>query len=498
MITLNDYNVDGGEGESGFLGDQGTGEASLLKAMQAGQITGRDTTNLPLTQEPLKVESLEESFKLLENRAKDIKLLNAMPKMTAYNTVEEFLQLVSYGAQRGGFYDEGELSDVEDSTYERRSVQVKYMQVTGEVTLQAQMVRSYVKAMSQEVKNKMMWITRLANTWMTRGDSSVIPQQFDGIFKQHESVGSGTGYLYSTYEQYYQSGSVIDLRGGIMNQASIENGAVFVDEAFGDVTDIFAPTGVISAFTQDYYTTQRILQNGTAFNGTIGVGNMKSVSTTIGDVNLNSDKMMKRGPLKYTTTPADSTKAPAAPASLTASVVADTVAKFTSGEAGNVFYAVVAVNRYGESNLTAYGTAVTLAAGFSVDLTITPGSGAIAPSGYNIYRTKVTTASTPSGLKFYPIQKVSVSQLAAGFNGAAANVARDRGYFMPGTEDGFLTAFNDEVLSWKQLAPLSKLDLAVLSMSRRFICFMFGTPALYAIKKIVRFINAKSTNAVDN
>jgi hypothetical protein len=42
----------------------------------------------------------------------------------------------------GGFYGEGALSDVQDSTYIRRAEKIKYIQVTGEVTLQAQMVKS--------------------------------------------------------------------------------------------------------------------------------------------------------------------------------------------------------------------------------------------------------------------------------------------------------------------------------------------------------------------
>src|SRR6185436_6203601 len=101
-----DYsNLFGGQQES----------AELIKAMIAGDTTGRDTTNQLLTQEPLKAEYLEKTLKLLEFRMKDVKLWNAVPKMVAYNTVEEYVQLESYGTDRGGFYGEGELSDVEDS-----------------------------------------------------------------------------------------------------------------------------------------------------------------------------------------------------------------------------------------------------------------------------------------------------------------------------------------------------------------------------------------------
>lgn len=486
MVGLNDYAQEGG-----FLGGQADGALELQKAMQAGQITGRDTTGQFLTQEPLKAESLEHTLKLLEFRTKDIKLFNLFPKLTAYNTVEEFLQLASYGAQRGGFYDEGELSDVEDSKYVRRAEMVKYMQVTGEVTMQAQMVRSYVDAMRQEVENKMMWIMRLANKSLVHGDSEVIPQQFNSIYKQHASIGTTQEFLYASFEQYYNSEVVVDLRGQSLKQEHIEDAAVAVDANYGNVTHLCAPTTVISALAKDYYETQRILLGGN-FNGTINTV-PKVISTTLGDVELVSDKFMKAEPAKLISSPASSIKAPTAPTISGVTLVADGTSKFTSNEAGNVYYAVAAVNRYGESNLSVFTTAVTLAEGQTVNIAFTPGTSAIAATGYTIYRTKPTTAASPNELEFYPIFQVSESARTAGFNGGAAGNVRDKGYFMPDTEQAFVTEIVDEVLSFKQLAPISKLDLAVQSMSRRFICFLFGTPQLYTPKKLVRFINVGKT-----
>lgn len=481
MTTLNDY---AGEG---FLGGENDGQMELQKAMQAGSITGRETTGQTLSQEPLKAESLEKTLKLLEYRASDIKLMNLMPKLTAYNTVEEFLQLSSYGSQRGGFYDEGELSDVEDSQYIRRSELVKYMQVTGEVTMQAQMVRSYVDAMRQEVENKMMWIMRLANKSLTHSDSEVIPQQFNSIYKQHASVGVTQDYLYSTFEAYYNAEVIVDLRGASLKQGDVEDAAVKVDANYGNVSHLVAPTTVISAFAKDYYQTQRIMMNG-GFDG--GVNTVpKVISTTLGDVQLVSDKFMKADPSRLSTTPATSVKAPAAPVISAITVPADVNAKFKAGEVGNVYYAVSAVNRYGESNIAIHPTAVTLAVGSSAQIAFTQGVGSISASGFVVYRTKVTTAGSAAGLEFFPIFSVSESGRSSGYHGAAAGAVRDAGYFLPDTEQAFVTDINDEVMSFKQLAPISKLDLAVQSMSRRFICFLFGTPQVYAPKKIVRFIN---------
>src|SRR5690606_15439553 len=131
---------------SGLFGSQSQSD-ELLKAIIAGNITGRDTTDLLLTQEPLKVESLESTLKLVEFRQKDIKLWNDVPKLSAHNTVEEYLLHESYGTDRGGFYNEGEASDVEDSKFRRKAQIVKYIQVTKQVTLQAQYVSSYVEPM---------------------------------------------------------------------------------------------------------------------------------------------------------------------------------------------------------------------------------------------------------------------------------------------------------------------------------------------------------------
>jgi len=151
------------------------------------------------------------------------------------------------------------------------------------------------------------------------------------------------------------------------------------------------------------------------------------------------------------------------------------------------------VNSFGESQLTAYGTAVTLAAANAVNLTITAGTGANTTNGYVIYRTAVTAAGSPTGLDFFPIFKVSTADVTAGYNGGAAGVIRDRGYFMPNTEEAFLTEMDEQILSLKQLAPLSKLDLAVTGLSRRFVSFAFCTPILYQPKKAVRYINISRT-----
>ena len=494
MIELSNY-MDQGFG--GFADEQ-QGQ-DLLKAMQAGQITGRDTTNQLLTQEPLKAESLEKTLKLLEFRMKDIQLWNAFPKLAAYNTVEEFLQLESYGTDRGGFYNEGELSDVEDSSYRRRAELVKFIQVTGEVTYQAQIVRSYVDAMRKEVENKTMWVIRKVNGALTKANAKYIPQEFNGIFAQQQSIGSAEGDLFTNLNAWQDSDVVVDLRGKALLQEDIEDASVNVDNNFGNVDSLFSPPSVISGLVKDYFKDQRILQAAEGYRGVIGT-NPRAIDTSFGSIALKQDKFMKKDLPKNLAALATSLKAPNAPVADANAVLtgADVDSRFVAGEVhtgalGDVFYAVSALNRYGESTLTVYSntTKVTLTAGESVDLATSDGGGAVPATSYQIYRSKISTSVNALAdlVVFYPIFKVSVAELAAGFDGGSATDIRDRNRFLPDTEESFVTEMSDDVMSFKQLAPISKLDLAILGMSRRFIGFLFGTPQLYTPKKMVRFLN---------
>lgn len=474
------------------IGGFGDNPEALMKAMTAGQISGRETTNLSLTGEPLKLESLERTVKLLEFRKKQIVLLNNFPKKLANSTVEEFVQLESYGEDRGGFYDEGELSDVEDSTYIRRAEFVKYIQVTGEVTVQAQMTKNLLDVYKNEVKNKTMWVMRKMNSALTKADSSIIPQEFNGIYKQHASIGSD--FIYSNLEEYYNSNVVIDMRGEPLTQADIVDASDIIYENNGDVDSLFGSPSVISGLAKDYFSQQRIMMqtSNTGFRG--GIGTVpKAIDTQWGDVSLMADKFLATDPPLTTADSASSPKAPNAPQAVQSDPVAlesDGQSKFTSDDAGDVFYAVAALNKYGRSPLTVLdSTKVTLAEGSSVDLGFTGGGGQTPPTGFEIYRSKPTSATDPSGIQFFPLFKVSKKELDNGYDGGESGVVRDRGRIMPGTEQAFTTAMNEEVLCYKQLAPIFKLDLSVQSMSRRFIIANFGTPQLYAPRKMVKFIN---------
>ena len=93
-------------------------------------------------------------------------------------------------------------------------------------------------------------------------------------------------------------------------------------------------------------------------------------------------------------------------------------------------------------------------------------------------------------MPFYPIFTVAKAEVTSGYDGGAAGIVRDRNRFLPDCEQGFVADFTADVLMWKQLAPLMKIDLARIDLSTRFATVLYGTPQLYAPKKLVRIINA--------
>ena len=461
--------------------------AALNKALEAEQITGRDTANLTTASgAPLKVESLEKTLKHLTFRENDIRLWKDLPKKPAYNTVEEYNQQTSYGANRGGWNREGELPEEEDSVFVRRAQLVKYLGVTKSVTHQMTLVNTMVGSiMERTIKDGTMWILRTLNQGLYFGNEKLVPEQFNGFLAQQQQSDA-----WASYDDYMNSEHVVDLRGKSLTEDAIESGANSIVENYGLATQLYAAPAVLSNFVKNFYGNKFIQPNTPALSNGVMGQRVQAFDSQFGQIGLNHDVFFKKQPSKSAASAATSTKAPATPVwdSSSPTTVKPTIAgsKFNSTDAGNVYYAVSAINRFGESKLAIYSTAVAAVAGCAIDLKFAAGVGTNTATAFRIYRTKVGGSATG---EFYPLFEVSVSELTAGYDGASAGVARDMNHFLPDCEQAMLVQFDNEVIEFAQLAPLMKMDLAVLSPAFRFMILLYGTPFLYAPKKMVRFVN---------
>ena len=463
----------------------------LSKALEAQSITGQGTLNSTTASgAPLKVESLDKTLKLITFKESNIVLWKKIPKLPAYNTVEEYNQLSSYGTERGGFILEGELPNEEDSTYVRRSQLVKYLGVTKSVTHPMTLVNTMIgNVIDREVKNGTLWILRKLDRALTNADSTIVPEEFNGLYAQHQQNDA-----FPTFNDYMNSEVVVDLRGASLTEASIEDAAEGIVENFGVGTELFAPPKVLSGFVKNFYGNKFIMPNTEQTAAGLMGQRVEGFDSQFGRINLNWDIFQNKANSKTTATAATSANAPAAPVAAGAGVapVAPTVAngKWAASDAGTYYYAVCAINRFGESALTCVKTnaLITVAAGGAAELQFTAGNGANAATGYTIYRSN-KAATSVAAATFYPLFTISASQLANGYDGSAAGLVSDLNRFMPNTNQAFLIDNSEEVHAFRQLAPLMKMDLAIISPAYRFMVLHYGTPLLFAPKKMVRFIN---------
>jgi hypothetical protein len=174
-----------------------------------------------------------------------------------------------------------------------------------------------------------------------------------------------------------------------------------------------------------------------------------------------------------------------APSNPTLSVSVANGGKYVTSEAGDYFYAVRAVNKYGKSDVIQSAAAATIVAGSCVDLQITVGAGNNT-SYYEVLRGSKNQPNT-GDLEF--LFSVSLAEANTGYDGGGVGKVRDNYRFMAGTEQAFICENREDVMSFKQLAPLMKMDLAVTSPAYRFMILHYGTPMLYAPRKFIRFIN---------
>lgn len=484
-INLTDYGYAAQGAEYGSMNQENVD--SLNKALSAGEITGRDTADLAdASGASLKVESLEKTLKHITFRESDIRLWKDLPKKAAYNTVEEYNQQTSYGQDRGGFNGEGETPDEEDSTYVRRSQLVKYLGVTKSVTHQMTLVNTMVgNVMERTIKDGTLWILRKLNKSLYFGNEKHIPVEFNGFLAQQQQSDA-----WASYGKYMDSENIVDLRGGALTEDAIETGANTIVENYGLANQIYAAPAVLSNFVKNFYGNKFIQPNSSALSDGVMGQRVRSFESQFGSIGLNHDVFFKKLPSKTSISAATSTKSPSAPiwdAVAPIAVIASVAgSKWATADAGSVFYAVSALNRFGESALAIYSTAAAAVAGAALNLKFADGGGATPATAYRIYRTFKGGAATG---EFYPLFEVSVANLSTGYEGAGASIIRDMNRFLPNTDQAMLLQFDNEVVEFAQLAPLMKMDLAILSPAFRFMILLYGTPFLYAPKKLVRIVN---------
>jgi hypothetical protein len=437
--------------------------AALRKALYAGQDVNAPAV-VPGEGFPLRTESLEASLKVLTYEMDEIKLFKTISKIPATNTVEEFNRLLSYG--RGGsrrfnlgWMTEGDLPEEEDSTYERITMQIKFLGVVGRVTHVANTIRAaHGNVIAMETQNKTMELLKQLENALFFGDSSLIPEQIDGL---ERLITAGA------------PNNVIDLRGGPITEEIMNDSLLQIRDNFGMATDCYLGTGPFADLAKQVYDRQRF---GVApAPGVLGA-QVTAFQGQHGKVSMHDHVFITEGQTALAAGLGSTTKRAAAP-TITVAPAAGAAAGslFTAADAGTYIYRVVAGNRFGLS-VPVNSAGVAVVAGDGVTFTVADG-GPPSATFYEIYRT------TPGGSAADARLMTRVARTGA------TQVITDLNADIPGTSKGFMLMQNARSFSWAQLLPMTRIPLAAIDTSIRWAQVLYGGVKMYTPAKNIVFKN---------
>lgn len=462
MVSWRDY-----EGVEGFGAATQQEVDALNKALAAGQDINPPGSVVAGDGFALRVESLERTLKNTTFKMEHIRFWRAIPKLPAYNTVEEHNVISSYGENSdAGWVDEGDLPNEDDSKYERQFAVVKYLGTTRRVTHVMSLVKpAHGNVIAQETVNGTMHLLRILERALYYADHNLLSLQFDG-------------YLRLMLDNCPAS-NIIDLRGAPLSEDILTDLCLTASDApnYGRISNVHMNPKVHSDLIKTFFPKERH-DTFQKVGDKVGL-DVKGFTSSAGDVMFEPNTFIDlglRGPNAAAIGPAATR--PGTPTVSTAPTTpAAAASQFGAGDAGDYFYTVVAVNRYGKSapvDLVAGPTAVTVAAGDEVTFGMTPG-GSTDVHYYEVYRTEVGGATGTEKL----ILRV------ANAAGAGEQVLHDYNDNLPNTTHVFGFQQNLEAMAFKQLAPMVKIPLATIDASIRWMQLLYGVPVLYTPGKVV-------------
>jgi hypothetical protein len=436
--------------------------ADLHKALSAGSDVN-DPGVAPGVGFPLRTESLEATLKNLTYEMDEIKLFKSIAKVPASNTVEEFNRLLAYGeggarSFNQGFFSEGALPDEQDSTYERVTVLIKFLGVVGRVTHVANTIRAaHGNVIALETMNKTMELLRNLENALFFGDSTLIPEQWDGILKL---ITDGA------------PDNVFDLRGGPLTEEALNDFLLIIRENFGMATDAYFGTGPFADLAKQVYDRQRFAY--APAPGVLGA-TITAFQGQNGRVNLHDHVFITPGGLARAAGLGKPSKRPQVPSITVAPAAgADPGSLFGAADAGTYIYRVVAGNKHGLSApLDSAGVAV--AAGDGVTFTVAEGGQDT--TFYEIYRTPIGGAAADARL-MVRVPRTGATQIITDLNAD-----------LPGTSNGFVLMQNQRSFSWSQLLPMTRIPLAAIDTSIRWAQVIYGAIKMYTATKNVAIKN---------
>lgn len=466
--------------QSGYMASQALDPAQaeeLAKTMTIGHANGLNAPGSLVGGSALQMESIDGTLKAVTYDASHLVMWPSIPQDRAYSLVEQYVRTNSYGDGGSVFVPEAGSPAMNDSDYNRHAQKVVFMATRRGVSLPSTLVRMNFGGdiEGREAQAGTLWMLERLERAMYKsqadfldsagtitGALSSIPSKIQnlelaGLESQIRQGDSDYTAQIRAFDGYGASQSVVsDILGNVLAEGDIETEANILVENFSHPSELHLQPKNVSDFIKQFFPKERVNVLG-VLDGKAGYV-VKTMSTTAGDIALKANIFLK--PKAQPKSQNDRPGVPNAPASV--SVAAATGAGSALGAGDKYVYTVTACNEQGEGAGATTSSQTTVAtAGDAVTVTIgVPGSGN-APTHYAIYRTSKQGSGTVSFLGFIK---------AAG----SSTVFTDMGAKVQGTATGYMLDMNAEALVWKQLAPLTRVNLAQMSLAKEFILWLAG------------------------
>jgi hypothetical protein len=449
---------------------------SLMKALEAGSYMA-SPGNLEQGA-ALMVEDLSPVMQNVTFDDSHIKLQKILPSKEVKSQLHQFNRQLDYGIFGGSAQFEGGVGEEDVSNFIRAVVPMAYYSTIRRVTVAANMIGAFdgVKAEDRSSADAAMKLAGdiefdlfrgqadFSNAGVFDGNPTVVAQlpNMIGVDQQVRQSDGQANTQDLMFAEFGSNQTVVLSAAGTLTQSIIEDSSVRSAMNMGAADRLILDPISLSAYNKIAHAKERIMLAGSAQEAT--GAHLRTQWTSSAVVSLEASRF-----LSGKTQPARSRQgAPAAPAI----AVADGGAAGSLLQAGSYVYYATGVSILGESLPGAAQTATVTAAGDKVTVTITAVSGA---AYYNVYRSGL--GGNAAGAKF--IGKIK--------QGSGNPVFTDLGNRQPGSVTGFLIQGN--TLGIAQLAPYSKLKLAVSDLSLPEAHFRFLSLAAYQPRKNVLIDN---------
>jgi len=450
---------------------------SLMKALEAGSYNaapGQLAQGAALMMEDLSPVMHNVTFD-----DSHIKLQKMLPSKDVKSQLHQFNRQLDYGIFGGSAQFEGGIGEEDTTNYVRAVVPMSYYSTTRRVTVAANMIGAFdgVKAEDRAAADAAMKLAGDIEFDLFRGQSDFSNAGvFDGnplaVAKVPNMIGLDQQVRQSDSQQntqdlmfaeYGSDQTVVLSAGGGLTQSIIEDSSVRSAMNMGAADRLVLDPISLSAYNKIAHAKERIVLAGSAQEAT--GAHLRTQWTSSAVVSLEASRFLS-GKTRPARARAGSPATPAVPA------LADAGAASSLLTAGTYTYYVTAVNMRGESLPSPSASQAVAADGNKVTVTITAVSGA---QYYNVYRS--AAGGSAASAKF--IGRIS--------QGSGNPVFTDLGNRAPGSVTGFLIQGN--TMGIAQLAPYSKLKLAISDLSLPEAHFRFLSLAVYQPRKNVLIEN---------